>query len=267
MKLRIIQGGYKNKKFSHHIDLVDLADELAKKGHTLQAMEKGERGSRIPAINLNLPDGLADETSLELPVSWHLEPYSAQSGLNAIITLPGLREHLADLYGLKHGKELGVRVFLSNYDGERGYLDPNQGSDSDAPENQSSRPRDSVMREIKARRGATVFRDSQLKRYGYKCAISACSSVHVLEAAHIRAYRVEADNSPKNGILLRADLHTLFDLDLIAIEPENDLVSVHRTVKEKQYRQFHGVRVLIPSQGFDATALRERWEIYQERTV
>jgi HNH endonuclease len=37
------------------------------------------------------------------------------------------------------------------------------------------------------------------------------STLDILEAAHISPYRGEEDNHPENGLLLRADLHTLFD--------------------------------------------------------
>ena len=58
----------------------------------------------------------------------------------------------------------------------------------------------------------------------YRCMVSGCQLVDLLEAAHIRPYRGENDNHPSNGLLLRADLHTLFDLDLLGIDPETLLV-------------------------------------------
>ncbi len=46
-------------------------------------------------------------------------------------------------------------------------------------------------------------------------------------AAHIKAYRGEQDNHPDNGLLLRSDIHTLFDVDLHGIEPEHLQVENH----------------------------------------
>jgi len=49
----------------------------------------------------------------------------------------------------------------------------------------------------------------------------------VLEAAHIKPYRGKTDSHLENGLLLRADLHTLFDLNLIGVEPDTLTVRVH----------------------------------------
>ena len=52
----------------------------------------------------------------------------------------------------------------------------------------------------------------------------------MLEVAHIRPYRGENDNNPQNGLLLHADIHTLFDLNLIGIEPVELRVELHPTL-------------------------------------
>jgi HNH endonuclease len=44
----------------------------------------------------------------------------------------------------------------------------------------------------------------------------------------IRPYRGDHDNDPKNGLLLRTDLHTLFDLNLLGIKPDTLTVIIHR---------------------------------------
>ena len=47
-----------------------------------------------------------------------------------------------------------------------------------------------------------------------------CDVVAVLKATHIMPYRGEETNHPSNGLLLRADLHTLFDVGLLTIDPK-----------------------------------------------
>lgn len=86
-----------------------------------------------------------------------------------------------------------------------------------------------------------------------------------LEAAHIRPYRHESDNAQDNGILLRADLHTLFDLDLLAIDPNTHNILVHETVQDVQYRQFHNQPIDIPDGGFDEAAIRLRLTAYRAK--
>jgi predicted restriction endonuclease len=61
-----------------------------------------------------------------------------------------------------------------------------------------------------------------------------------LEAAHLRPYRGEGDNHPSNGLLLRSDLHTLFDLGLIGINPEDHTIVIHPALRGTEYEQYDG---------------------------
>jgi hypothetical protein len=87
-----------------------------------------------------------------------------------------------------------------------------------------------IRRQIKERRGQQLFRDALRKRYGDRCQVTGCKLLDVLEAAHIRPYRGENDNHVGNGLLLRADIHTLFDLNLIGIEPKQMRIKLHPAV-------------------------------------
>ncbi|HZZ18730.1 MAG TPA: HNH endonuclease signature motif containing protein, partial [Opitutaceae bacterium] len=75
-----------------------------------------------------------------------------------------------------------------------------------------------VLGQIVRRRGQKEFRESLLVAYDQRCAITNCDAVDALEAAHIIPYQGSATNNVTNGLLLRADIHTLFDLGLIAIK-------------------------------------------------
>ena len=80
-----------------------------------------------------------------------------------------------------------------------------------------------ISRMIAQRRGQSAFRNNLFDVYGGRCAITGCEVPDVLEAAHIFPYRGEDTNKVVNGLLLRADVHTLFDcglgevLDLLGI--------------------------------------------------
>lgn len=87
-----------------------------------------------------------------------------------------------------------------------------------------------VERQIRVRRGQQQFRDALRSRYGDRCLVTGSEIVALLEAAHIRPYRGDNDNHPANGLLLRADIHTLFDLDLLGIEPIRLLVELHPAI-------------------------------------
>ncbi len=79
--------------------------------------------------------------------------------------------------------------------------------------------RERISRSIAQRRGQPKFRKDLLEAYGYHCAITGCDAEEALEAAHIIPYCETEDNAIYNGLLLRADIHTLFDLSLITIAP------------------------------------------------
>ena len=100
--------------------------------------------------------------------------------------------------------------------------------------------RETVKRGIKLRRGQQKFRDTLLKRYKNTCVVTGCKIVDILEAAHIRPYRGKNDNHPSNGLLLRADIHTLFDLNLIAIDPDTMKVHFHPRIRV-EYAFYDGI--------------------------
>lgn len=121
------------------------------------------------------------------------------------------------------------------------------------------------MRQIRERRGQRQFRDALLARYGKQCLVTGCEILAVLEAAHISPYRGENDNHPENGLLLRSDVHTLFDLDLIGIEPNHLLVVLHPKVAS-EYGRFADVSLAcVSEQRPSREALRLRYDQFQQR--
>ncbi len=124
-----------------------------------------------------------------------------------------------------------------------------------------------VARQIRERRGQNLFRKNLRSRYADACAISGCGIVDLLEAAHISPYRGADDNHPDNGILLRADLHTLFDLDLLGIHPNTLVVHVHPALRRTEYEALDGVRLRVVSEQPSPKALKLRWLAFQERSA
>jgi putative restriction endonuclease len=66
----------------------------------------------------------------------------------------------------------------------------------------------------------------------------------VLEAAHIKPYSLEGPHRIQNGLLMRSDLHKLFDLGYITVTPELK-VEVSRRLREdwtngRDYYALHG---------------------------
>ena len=78
----------------------------------------------------------------------------------------------------------------------------------------------------KVRRGQAEFRSNLLGAYGSKCVITGEGPEEVLEAVHIVPHSVSGINELDNGLLMRADLHHLFDDGLLTINPISKTVEM-----------------------------------------
>lgn len=103
-----------------------------------------------------------------------------------------------------------------------------------------------VSRSVVQRQGRTMFRNMLLKAYNSTCAITGCRALAVLEAAHILPYRGSDTDHVQNGLLLRADIHTLFDLGLLDIDEKNMTVIVDGLLENTEYMDFHGKELAVP---------------------
>jgi len=138
-----------------------------------------------------------------------------------------------------------------------------EGSEPFNPKGQDD-GRARVLREVVQRRGQQKFRQSLVAAYGGCCAITGCPVTALLEAAHITPYLGPETNSITNGLLLRADLHTLWDLGLIAVNPSTRIVWVSPNVNDPTYQALSGTVLAQPahhSQQPSASALQQQWDL------
>ena len=106
-----------------------------------------------------------------------------------------------------------------------------------------------VLAEIARRQGQPAFRTRLLAAYDGLCAVTGCDVPDALEAAHLRPYRGPASNTVANGILLRADLHTLLDKQLIAIQPDSRSLELSQDLRGTAYSSLAGKRIRSPGPG------------------
>lgn len=106
--------------------------------------------------------------------------------------------------------------------------------------------RNQVIESIIRRRGHPSFRQQLLAAYEYRCAITNFNAIDSLEAAYIIPYRGKFTHHPSNGLLLRADLHTLFDLGKIAIDTRSMSVILADDLVESSYKILHGRPLRYP---------------------
>ena len=72
----------------------------------------------------------------------------------------------------------------------------------------------------RARLGQGIFRTLVTDAYHRRCAVTAERSLPALEAAHIKSHAAAGPNQTQNGLLLRADIHRLFDDGYVTIDPD-----------------------------------------------
>ena len=104
-----------------------------------------------------------------------------------------------------------------------------------------------ALRSIIARRGQIEFRRGLLQAYGGRCAVTGCAEVQVLEAAHIRTFSRRGRYDVRNGIILRSDWHTLFDLGMWAIHPKTHRIIISADLSDASYTKFEGRRISLPT--------------------
>ena len=104
---------------------------------------------------------------------------------------------------------------------------------------------------IRPRLGQGAFRVLVTDSYDRRCALSGERTLVVLEAAHIRPYAQGGAHLITNGLLLRSDLHTLFDAGYVTVSTEYRF-EVSRRIREefengRDYYAFHGHPIRVPS--------------------
>ncbi|MGW4293420.1 HNH endonuclease [Micromonospora chersina] len=72
--------------------------------------------------------------------------------------------------------------------------------------------------------GQAKFRQVLRQRFGDRCLITGPQPAAAIEAAHLYRYRNAGEHDVQGGILLRRDLHSLFDQFLLAVDPAGWIV-------------------------------------------
>lgn len=139
------------------------------------------------------------------------------------------------------------------------------GQDQEASQSEQEDQRQ--LRAIFLRRGQRDFRDRLLSAWKRRCVVTECRIEALLEAAHITPHSSEPNYRTSNGLLLRADIHTLFDLKLLSID-EYMRVHLAPDLIYSEYKNWDGKRIeRRPDQAQEAPAveaLRRRHAAFLE---
>jgi putative restriction endonuclease len=104
---------------------------------------------------------------------------------------------------------------------------------------------------VRPRLGQGAFRVIVTDAYERRCAMTGERTLPVLEAAHIKPFSSGGPHDPDNGVLLRSDLHTLFDQKYLTIDADQLRVVVSNRIREefengRDYYHLHGRAIHVP---------------------
>ncbi|WLD23470.1 HNH endonuclease signature motif containing protein [Flavobacterium dauae] len=155
------------------------------------------------------------------------------------IALLGLRKHL-DYRKLKDGSKLNVIY-------DKYFHIVETGNITDGFHEYMKEANDDELQKIQVwinqRKNQSKFKLNLLKKYNSQCLISKIKVPELIEAAHIFPHSKSGQNNIANGILLRTDLHILFDRGLLCIDPENFNVIIDKSLEKTEYQKFHDLKV------------------------
>ena len=224
-----VLGRYENAKAARAIWGTDVADDEVREylfflsepiGLSLQFSELADYLPAEAAEILRVPDEAMDRIEADFG---NVERFARRRLLNTGVGGPVL-----DMSGM---------IRLSERDLARLQLfEPLNSKDG----------RQAIIDSIIKRRGQPGFRHALLETYEYRCAITNFNAVDGLEAASIVPFRGKQTHHPSNGLLLRADIHTLFDLGKIAIDTGTMSVVITDDLADTTYRILAGRPLRYP---------------------
>ena len=105
--------------------------------------------------------------------------------------------------------------------------------------------------EVVPRLGQGIFRILVMDAYDRRCAMTGERTLPVLDAAHIRSFASEGENRVPNGLLLRSDLHRLFDRGYVTVTPDYR-IRVSRRIRDefengRDYYALDGRTIRLPA--------------------
>jgi putative restriction endonuclease len=108
---------------------------------------------------------------------------------------------------------------------------------------------------VKPRLGQGAFRVAVTDAYRRTCAVSGGKVLPALDAAHIKPYAHGGRHEVSNGLLLRRDIHSVFDAGYVTIDEQHRFVVSERVKTEfnngNEYRRLHGTLLSTPNPPFD----------------
>ena len=191
-------------------------------------------------------------------------------------TIGKLADILAESITVKIISRFGVKIFTGGQESSDwgDETPPNQTplntTDSSKTQNPLNIPRTNEEKRYAyyktlARPEQSKFRTMLLEEYNNACVITGCTTQAALEAAHIIPFSQDGADTLENGLLLRADLHLLFDKGFMAIDPNTgdpNTGIVHFRIADKRYDAYNQKSVDISKAS--PKNLKAHWKLFDK---
>lgn len=220
--------------------------------------------SSDPVKNAALETGrLLSSVSFKLANFRSLDPRTESAGFDGVAEVD---RQTWDRYYDKASRRINIeqlRLDLS----EKEFHDPDLFimTPAEAAEDEMAPRDDEDRRQIYARRirrGQSRFRKALLTLYGNQCAFTGVTEDRVLEACHVLSHAETGNNQLDNGLILRADIHTLFDLRLATVANDGVTVRVDtRRVTDPEFTRLNNTtqrRAAVTDQHRAILAIRNK---------
>lgn len=278
-----VKGIYKPADWSHALSIRIMLKSSYKDGEFFNVGESGwvcAYHQELNPRNLAEPENLYSKLALQnclgdkVPVGILKQTQTQEEGgseykvigLGAVIGKIGDYLVLCDLPTAKSLSAKQIIQQLVQHEAEKLLLNETNNVEPNPPPDDNYRQKIHIWSQIVRRQGQGSFRKQLLRAYQSKCCMTETSDVAVLDAAHITSYDGPSTSTVNNGLLLRTDLHTLFDSGLLGIEPATFLIMVHESIEEPDYRALQGKRIRLPEIEGDNPSfehLTQKWEEFK----
>lgn len=108
--------------------------------------------------------------------------------------------------------------------------------------------REAEARVICKRVGQEAFRQNLMDAYSGCCAATGTNVDRTLQAAHILRYRGKHSNAICNGLLLRADIHLLYDAKLLSVAPDSHRICLNGSLAGTEYESLFDKEIDLPNE-------------------
>ena len=176
-----------------------------------------------------------------------------QSNIDDAVPVAAFRQVPRKVGGITQYEVLGV-AFVTLYDIKSGYFEM-ESAPAHTEELTSSYNRPNVEEDLRLwretqqaiREGQADFRNKLIKAYNGRCAVTGYDLELAVDAAHVRRYNGRHTNFIQNGILLRKDLHKLFDCGVFGIRPGDLSIAINDRASRSMYADLSSMRLTPPS--------------------